>query len=119
MVSTSAAAMGMLGAAISAAGGVGCFSGAGDVMAVGAACSGANGRTGSAVGSADESATGRFPRAGIASDVHRPSCQDEMASVTTNAMLMSPHIRQRWFMVVPRPGRQGLVAKAVNASSAL
>ena len=109
-MSTSAAAMGMLGAGISAATGVGCCScacisgvaaaSAGGVTVAGAAFSGANGRTGSTVGS-DESATGRFPLTGIASDVHRPSCQDEMASVTTNAMLVSPHIRKRWFMVVP------------------
>ena len=112
-MSTSASAMGMLGVAISAAAGVGCCScacvcvsglaaaaGSG-VMAVGAAFSGANGRRGSAVGSADASAAGRFPRVGIASEVHRPSCQDEMVSVTRNAMLVSPHIRKRWFMVFP------------------
>ena len=129
MVSASAAPMGRLGVGLSAAAGVGCCScacvsglvaagaGAGEVIAVGgAAFSGANGRIGSAVGSANESATGRFPRAGTASDVHKPLCQDEMASVTTNAMLVSPHIRKRWFMVVPRPGSQGVVAKGADAS---
>jgi hypothetical protein len=28
-------------------------------------------------------------------------CQDEIASVTTKAMLVSPHIRKRCFMVIP------------------
>ena len=128
-MSTSGAAMGILGVATSAAADVGCCScvcvsglaeATGDgVMAVGAAFSGANGRTGSSVGSVDASAAGRFPRVGIASDVHRPSCHDEIASVTTNAMLVSPHIRKRWFIVVPWPRFRGLAAEVADASGAL
>ena len=46
----------------------------------------------------------RMLRAGSAISLdccQRPSCHEVTASVTTKVMLARPHIKKRWFMVVP------------------
>ena len=128
-MSTSAAAMGILGVAISAAVGVGCCSCAcvsglaaapgGGVIAVGAAFSGANGRTGSSAGSADASAVGRSPRWVCVGCPQAPSCQRRNGGRHDERNAReSPH-RKALVQWCSWPGCQGLVAKGVDANPAL